>query len=232
MKPQTIKISINTPCHENWDKMLEEEKGKFCLACQKTVVDFSRMTNEEIINYFNHATGKTCGRVAKHQLDMPISNYRNVKTPFFNKYVAGFLMALGFYNVSKAQDNSPRTEQHIKGKVAVSSINNSNKKLVVNGRVISAKTKKPIANSHITVVGSDINTITDKNGNYTIYVPSELQNASLQLVVTSVGYESFYINGIDYHKTSVSIVTKMEKEEMHMMGDIMVEEPQPSKDTK
>jgi len=228
MKPQTIKISIATPCHENWDKMLEEEKGKFCLSCQKTVVDFSRMTNEQIINYFNTASGKTCGRIAKHQLDMPISNYRNVKTPFFNKYVAGFLMALGFYNPSHAQNNEPRTEQHIKGKMAVNPVNSSKKKLVINGRVISAKTKKPIPNASITIVGSDVNVLTDKNGNYIIYVPSDFQNTSLQVAITAVGYESFFVTGIDYHKTSVSIITKMEKEEMHIMGD-MVMEPEPKK---
>ncbi len=44
MKHQTIKINIAEPCHENWEKMLDEEKGKFCLSCQKQVVDFSRMT--------------------------------------------------------------------------------------------------------------------------------------------------------------------------------------------
>src|ERR1041385_2969924 len=108
MKPTTIKIKIGTPCHENWDKMLEEEKarpddsvgrGRFCLSCQKAVVDFSRMTNEQIINYFEQNAGKkTCGRIAIHQHDTPISNYRKVITPWFNRYVAGFLMAIGFYN--------------------------------------------------------------------------------------------------------------------------------------
>jgi len=223
MKPQTIKINIAKPCHENWEKMLEEEKGKFCLSCQKTVVDFSRMTNEQIINYFNTANGKTCGRIAKHQLDMPISNYRNVKSPFFNKYIAGFLMALGFYNTAYSQTSKEPTEQHIKGRVAVNSVNPSNKKLMINGRVVSAKTKKPIHNASVTIVGSDVNVLTDKNGNYTIYVPADFQSASLQVAITAVGFESFFVTDIDYHKTSVNIVTKMEKEEMHVMGDMVIE---------
>lgn len=44
-----MKISIPQPCHENWNKMLPEEKGRFCLSCQKCVLDFSKFSDNEII---------------------------------------------------------------------------------------------------------------------------------------------------------------------------------------
>lgn len=65
-----MKISINNPCHENWDEMTSNEKGAFCLACQKTVVDFSIKTTEEIKSFFSSISSseKVCGRFKENQL--------------------------------------------------------------------------------------------------------------------------------------------------------------------
>ncbi len=43
-----IEISVPKPCHEDWSKMTPREKGKFCSACKKTVVDFRKKSTEEI----------------------------------------------------------------------------------------------------------------------------------------------------------------------------------------
>lgn len=223
MKPQTIKINIENPCHENWDEMLQEEKGKFCLACQKTVVDFSKMSNEEIINFLNNTNDKVCGRIAKSQLNTPISNHRYNKTPFFNKYVAGFIMALGFYTPAHSQESKDPLEAHqTLGEIAVKQSVPSDKKLIINGRVIDSKTKKPIANAWVTVNGADITTSTDKNGNYSVSIPARFQNDALTLTITYSGYTMFEVTGIDYHKTNVNLVSKLVKEEEHIKGDIMI----------
>lgn len=231
MKHATIKIKIAEPCHENWDKMLEEEKGRFCLSCQKAVVDFSRMTNEDIINYFEQNAGKkVCGRISKHQHNTPISNYRKVITPWFNKYVAGFLMAVGFYNPAKGQTTNAVPEQHMmKGEMVAMPVKQTNKKLVVTGRVLAYDTKKGLIGAVVSINGSDIKTKTDKNGSYSISVPERFQNSNLQLVVSHEGYSDAVISNLDQSKTSVSIITKLLKEiPQHMMGDIMVE-PEPTK---
>jgi hypothetical protein len=220
MKPTTIKIKVADPCHENWDKMLAEEKGKFCLSCQKTVVDFSRMTNEEIIQYFeqnarlNDSVGQAgksiCGRIAKHQHDTPISNYRRVVTPWFNKYVAGFFMALGFYYPSHAQSPEVPFEQNSKGKINIKpSTLASNKPVTINGRVLDAKTKKVIKGAVITVDGTDLMAVSDKNGNYTITIPERSQSENMVLTVVRENYIDATITGIDLSKTMVSVITKM-----------------------
>ncbi len=65
-----MKISINEPCHEDWDKMTPNDKGAFCLACQKTVVDFSNKTIDEIKTFFvqKPAAESVCGRFRNKQL--------------------------------------------------------------------------------------------------------------------------------------------------------------------
>ncbi len=59
-----MKITIPKPCHEDWNQMSPEDKGRFCLSCQKTVVDFTKMDKSEIQQYFQTAVNeKVCGRI-------------------------------------------------------------------------------------------------------------------------------------------------------------------------
>ena len=64
-----MKISIPKPCNENWNEMIPEQQGAFCKVCSKVVVDFSNMTDEEVIRYFEKKKEeKTCGRFRLSQL--------------------------------------------------------------------------------------------------------------------------------------------------------------------
>jgi hypothetical protein len=64
-----LKISIPAPCHESWDAMSPDSKGRFCAMCEKTVVDFTGMKAPEISDYFFANSGrKVCGRFETAQL--------------------------------------------------------------------------------------------------------------------------------------------------------------------
>ena len=64
-----MKIYIPEPCHENWGAMTPNEQGRFCGSCQKTVVDFTHFSAEDIQNYFaKHYGQKVCGRFKNEQL--------------------------------------------------------------------------------------------------------------------------------------------------------------------
>jgi hypothetical protein len=64
-----MRISIENPCHEDWQTMTPETQGRFCGACEKTVVDFTTMSDAEILHYFSKpSVEKTCGRFRVEQL--------------------------------------------------------------------------------------------------------------------------------------------------------------------
>ena len=73
MVKKQLTISIPTPCTEDWNNMTPDKNGKFCASCQKTVVDFSGMTDAEIFNYFDTFKGSTCGRFTEKQLTTPFN---------------------------------------------------------------------------------------------------------------------------------------------------------------
>ena len=58
------RLKIETPCHEDWTKMSPNREGRHCGLCDKTVVDFTVMSQEEITNYLSHnSKAQICGRI-------------------------------------------------------------------------------------------------------------------------------------------------------------------------
>lgn len=72
-----IEITVQKPCHENWEAMQPIEEGRFCKICQEAVVDFSAMGESEIVHYFEKLKGKkVCGNFRYSQIEpTPKSSY-------------------------------------------------------------------------------------------------------------------------------------------------------------
>ena len=64
-----LQLSVSKPCHENWDDMRPADKGRYCGSCSKIVVDFSVMSDQEVLNYLGNPGAGLCGRFAPDQLE-------------------------------------------------------------------------------------------------------------------------------------------------------------------
>lgn len=90
-------ISIPKPCHEDWNKMNPNNEGKFCSSCSKTVVDFTKMSKEEIHSYFKQKSGEqTCGHFYASQLHENIKPRPSVfkRVNYFATIVFGLFLPL------------------------------------------------------------------------------------------------------------------------------------------
>ncbi|TDW96553.1 hypothetical protein [Dinghuibacter silviterrae] len=67
-----MQIHIPEPCTASWDQMTPTDKGRHCAACAKQVVDFTGLTDEQVLRYFQTAAGSTCGRFTTGQLRRPL----------------------------------------------------------------------------------------------------------------------------------------------------------------
>ena len=75
------KLKIEKPCNENWDKMSKNNQGRHCQLCDKTVVDFTKMSSEEIKEYLlKRGNERICGRIIKE----PIKRAPSKKEQWFN----------------------------------------------------------------------------------------------------------------------------------------------------
>src|SRR5688500_699317 len=96
MKKDTL-LHIAEPCHENWNNMSPEQQGRYCGSCCKTVVDFSMMSDKEILQVLSKAASKTCGRFTEDQLQRPLMDQTPVmskpKRIFFSAFIPTFILA-------------------------------------------------------------------------------------------------------------------------------------------
>lgn len=100
MNQPLLKIVIPKPCSEDWEGMQRNETGRHCTSCNKTVLDFSLLTDSEVQNYFlNNQHKETCGRFRNSQLErirIHIPNYLfQKKLPKWKFFLIVLLICFG-----------------------------------------------------------------------------------------------------------------------------------------
>lgn len=69
-------FSIPNPCNANWDEMKIGINSRHCSHCEKQVIDFTRMSPEQITLFLlAHRNEKICGHFRRDQLKMTPPDY-------------------------------------------------------------------------------------------------------------------------------------------------------------
>ncbi len=195
MQPR-IQLSIPQPCHEDWHKMTPVDKGRFCNACAKQVVDFTTMSDTEVLHYFLNKQGENvCGRMYPDQLNRPVTKpVYPVKTKWWQwNYAAMFLLFLSKSFSAKAQGAVKiiKTEQvprvnivELRATVGMVSYKAAVLKTITGN--IADENGEPIAFASVQVKGSTAGTSADAKGHYSI----KANTVTDVLIVSAVGYEA------------------------------------------
>ena len=106
-------ITIDEPCHENWNDMALPENGRFCDHCTKEVIDLSSYSDNEIIAFVEKNKGKLwCGNFEQRQLNRWLES-RGLKStnPILYKFLVSMLLLAASQNSiaqqSPIQGSSP-----------------------------------------------------------------------------------------------------------------------------
>jgi len=189
-------VSIPQPCHENWDAMTPQDKGCFCASCAKTVIDFSQMSDAQVLNYLSQAKGRVCGRFAQDQIERPLIPLKKDKKKWW--WMAA-LMPLTLF-LSKANGQSKITKKATKieyqkdattmGFAAIkisdtSHIVDANK--VITGTVVD-ENNQPIYGASVVIKGTNTGTATDSSGKFLLSISTD--KPSLTITVSYIGYET------------------------------------------
>ena len=108
---QKIQIAIPEPCHEGWQNMSPVEKGRFCSSCQKTVLDFSILSDNEIIKLVSK-DANLCGRINVSQLNRNLIATQR-KSNYFGYFATSVLAFLGLGTESVVAQENPVVVQNI-----------------------------------------------------------------------------------------------------------------------
>jgi hypothetical protein len=93
-------VRIASPCDQDWDCMLGDERVRFCAKCQLNVYNLSVMTHDEAERLLVNREGRLCARFYRRAdgtvltADCPVG-WRAIKRRVASVAVAGFSFFLG-----------------------------------------------------------------------------------------------------------------------------------------
>lgn len=184
-------LTISNPCNEKWENFTPTPAGGFCGSCNKVVVDFTKMTDGQILDYFQTHHGHTCGRLHPYQLKLYARETTVQVRPGMTILKAG-LISLLLALVSKpsnAQQSVPRTKTDVvdQSKSPVEETQTIAKEQILKGVVLSETDGEPLAGANIVLQGTPVGTTADANGRFEF--PQKVKEGDI-ILIYFIGFET------------------------------------------
>ncbi|AUD02561.1 hypothetical protein [Spirosoma pollinicola] len=200
---RSLTIQIPQPCHERWDDMQPNEQGRFCASCQKTVVDYTALSDQELVRLLSKTSGSSCGRLRNEQLDRPLGLANPSIASSWRHWVGLLTMSLFGWQTARAQLNparKPAQPASIRPDFAVNTLPARTSaspptKMDIVGRAMlmdSAGNLSPALEAYVSISlhGENWQTQTDSTGAFSLQVPGQLQVTDLKIQVMTPGRAS------------------------------------------
>lgn len=185
IKQPSYIISIPTPCHESWDAMSPAEQGRFCQSCQKTVIDFSTMSDKELFSFLGNATRNICGRFHGEQLNrevsMPVNTRRQPLMPIA-AMVAALTVAIPSVKANHQSEKMQMTSDKSARTQSMDSLPH------VTGIVKDSIEDVRLAGAIVKIKGHDMQTVTDSVGKFELHIPAGITENTITLEVRYIGF--------------------------------------------
>jgi hypothetical protein len=194
--PTSLTLNIAEPCHENWQNMTPQEQGRFCGSCQKIVVDFSVMTDKEILDYFSKTSQQVCGRFSNDQLNTELKATEKKKR-FSLAYIWNVILAALLITEANAQVK-PKPKKPVKVNVyeqrtmgIIIHMDDNPVQAVIpvimSGTIVDAQSNQPVVYASISIKGTSSGTRADTSGIFRFKVEKK---DSLIIEISAIGYET------------------------------------------
>lgn len=221
----TLQISIKDLCQQAYDSFSSTNLGGFCLNCNKEVIDFTGMTENELIHYFSRINGDICGRFLKGQLKTYETKKQGAMNNFLPKTagIAGFsLLALcatpssfaqdaAIADVSPKEQNDPITKRS--GQVV-----QAQRTYTAKGVVLDEE-NQPLPGVNVVLRGTTTGTQTDFEGKFTF--PKKLDEGDV-LVFSYLGYETKTYKVKTSASTTKDISIQFKASDVTLLGAVVV----------
>ncbi|MBX2844481.1 MAG: carboxypeptidase-like regulatory domain-containing protein [Flammeovirgaceae bacterium] len=230
MKKQ-YSLSIENPCSEKWENFTPTSNGGFCSSCQKNVVDFTTMTDKEILDFISNSPENACGRFRNDQLSRPyipfIKSKRNRGWQMMRTGIASLSMVLlSQFGLAQNVARNSKIEIVQSEKTPVKNQTENPKTKTISGTVVD-EYGEPLPGVNIILKGTTNGTVTDLDGRFEF--SGELKPGDI-LAFSYIGYDTkeYVISKND----SFTITLNMELDVCVMVGELSVDKVYVSKPSK
>ncbi|MCA8832874.1 carboxypeptidase-like regulatory domain-containing protein [Hymenobacter pini] len=213
--PHALTVTIPLPCHENWADMAPTAQGRHCAACAKVVVDFTRLTDAEIVAYLSQASSRSCGRFRAEQLQRPLRI--TTEAPASRQWLAAALAVLGLGAATpvaaQTRSTPPQEQRMLQGEPAAPTPALPDR--VIRGRVTDSRSGEGLP--WITVLLKDTQVGVSTNSDGTFELRSTLA-VDAPIEFFSIGYKRQTIILSGSQPLTVALVAESQR----LTGEVVV----------
>lgn len=224
MRKTSIKrVNIGFSCSKKYESMAPQQGGSFCGNCEKVVLDFSNLTNQEIVEYFEVSSSKTCGRFHGRQLDELNKSLEQEPPKYLKTIKAGVLGATllaSSCNTTK-ELNQDCNSDYASSYVVVGNLESDSDTIFTIKGIVLDELDYPVIGANIIVDDSSLGTQTDFDGKFELKIRSELSD-SVKLSTKYIGYQTLDVKLLDLRNKEVKITMS---DSGFMLGEIVVKYP-------
>lgn len=237
---EKIILQVKESCTADWGKMTAQEQGRFCGKCEKVVVDFSEMSDQEIVDQIKKSSKGLCGRFYEDQLLRELdASVSFAKNPLWrNRWsgIAAGLMLIGSLNFHTAQAQKTFTTGkvamvHSKDVAAIESVekqtipsqalksepalsNQDSIKVKISGKIVCASGEGSMTGTDVSI--GDHHTKAGENGSFELWVPQSLFSKDQELRAQMIGYKTVVVRLKKGNSKAINKPIKMEVRPMIM----------------
>lgn len=151
------RVTIPKPCPASAQALAPTEAGWHCARCQTEVIDFTRLSEAEILAYLAERRGqRVC---AAMQLPLVPQHYKRPKGP--HRWLLAVAAFLGWQSAGALPPQSPPAPLSFFGATA------GQERIVVRGVVLDDSLQVPIAGAYIFIKGTKYGAVSNAKGEFT-----------------------------------------------------------------
>lgn len=187
----TFSATIPQPCQQSWNEMIPSGNGKHCGSCQKKVIDFSMLTDAEIVNIFSGPSQEICGRFNSSQLNRILDKPAERKNAFPTVVLTTLLVIIGPSKSAASSAAVPFVHAPFATPAGLSEVSMSqpcDTPRIITGQLIDSIHRDGLPACTVIIKGTSYSTLTDVAGNFRLRVPDSLQHREITLRFAFIGF--------------------------------------------
>lgn len=193
-----MKLSVPSACHEDWQQMQPVQGGRHCSHCQKNVIDFTSMSDSEILLLLQK-NKDLCGRFNSFQLNRELNPPPKKRWPW--ALLVG-LTALGT-ETAMAKSSPEVTCAPASERITPQTADSGR---VISGYVLCNNQK--FQGVTVLIKGTRTGVLTNDSGYFKLEVPATIESKLIEIAVSLVGFkmETLTVDPSDHHLIDVNLV--------------------------
>lgn len=164
-------------------------QGRYCQTCCKPVVDFTNMSDKQVLDVISKAAGQTCGRFTPQQLQRPIVHQQPPVIKPYKLLLSAFIPAFLLSATNAKSQVKGRADTKIESKkfTASQSVEDAARKPTTITGIVEDESGSPPAGAGVVIKGTNSRAVTDSKGAFSMSATAGYKKVILQ--VEYVGYE-------------------------------------------